>query len=195
MSQYLGRGATSRGRMTLTPALSTIVSDVPYLKDANDREAVIQGLANVQAALGRVAGLAFTYPNASVSAREYVEGMVVSPSNRRSNHWMGTNRIGADDGRLGDGTTGSVVDLNTRVYGTDNLFVVDASIFPGVPTTNPSSYIVTAAEHASQKILSLPATRPVGRWGQCGGRRWTGSFLCVEGTTCTPQNEWYSQCL
>ncbi|GAB1320084.1 hypothetical protein MFIFM68171_10294 [Madurella fahalii] len=195
MSQYLGRGATSRGRMTLTPALSTIVSDVPYLKDPNDREAVIQGIANVQAALAGVANLTFTYPNASVSAREYVEGMVVSPSNRRSNHWMGTNKLGADDGRLGPGDSGAVVDLDTRVYGTDNLFVVDASIFPGVPTTNPSSYIVTAAEHASQRILALPAPRPVGRWGQCGGRQWRGSFVCVEGTTCTPQNEWYSQCV
>lgn len=192
MSQYLGRGATSRGRMTITPSLTTVVSDVPYLKDANDKEAVIQGIINLQNALKNVEGLTWNFPNASISAREYVDAMVVSPSNRRANHWMGTAKIGPDDGRTGGS---AVVDLNARVYGTDNLFVVDASIFPGVPTTNPSAYIVTAAEHASQRMLALPAPKPIGKWGQCGGRQWTGSFMCVAGTTCQAQNEWYSQCL
>jgi cellobiose dehydrogenase (acceptor) len=50
-----------------------------------------------------------------------------------------------------------VVDLNTKVYGTDNIFVVDASIFPGHITGNPSAAIVIAAEHAADKILALPA--------------------------------------
>ncbi len=119
--------------------------------------------------------------------------MVVSYSNRRSNHWMGTNKLGTDDGRLPGGS--AVVDLNTRVYGTDNLFVVDASIFPGVPATNPSSYIVTAAEHASQKILALPPAQAAGRWGQCGGLNWNGSQSCAAPYTCTYQNAYYSQCL
>ena len=66
---------------------------------------------------------------------------------------MGTAKIGPDDGRQG-GT--SVVDLNTKVYGTDNIFVVDASIFPGLPSTNPSALIVTASEKAASLILALP---------------------------------------
>lgn len=60
--------------------------------------------------------------------------------------------MGTDDGRSG-GT--AVVDTNTKVYGTDNIFVVDASIFPGQITTNPSGMIVTVAEHAAEKILAL----------------------------------------
>lgn len=60
--------------------------------------------------------------------------------------------MGVDDGRTG-GT--AVVDLNTKVYGTDNLFVVDASIFPGMITANPSAAIVIAAEHAASRILAL----------------------------------------
>ena len=75
MSQYLGRGATSRGRMTITPALTTVVSDVPYLKDANDKEAVIQGIINLQNALKGVSGLTWNFPNASVSARDYVNNV------------------------------------------------------------------------------------------------------------------------
>jgi cellobiose dehydrogenase (acceptor) len=66
-----------------------------------------------------------------------------------------------------------VVDLDTKVYGvsdsqtlkqhvltrtypqTDNLFVVDASIFPGMMTGNPSGVIITAAERAAERILAL----------------------------------------
>ncbi|KAK3295479.1 uncharacterized protein B0H64DRAFT_146794 [Chaetomium fimeti] len=192
ISQYLGRGATSRGRMTITPALTTVVSDVPYLKDPNDKEAVIQGIINLKTALNTVEGLTWTFPNASVSARDYVDNMVVATSNRRANHWMGTNKIGTDDGRSGGS---AVVDLNAKVWGTDNLFVIDASIFPGVPTTNPTSYIVTASEHASHRILGMPALKAVPRYGQCGGRQWTGSFVCAAGSTCKAQNAYYSQCL
>lgn len=47
---------------------------------------------------------------------------------RRANHWIGTAKLGTDSALTG-GT--AVVDLNTQVYGTDNIHVVDASIFPG----------------------------------------------------------------
>lgn len=61
--------------------------------------------------------------------------------------------MGLDDGRRDNGT--AVVDTDTRVYGMDNLFVVDASIFPGLMTGNPSAMIVSASEHAADHILAL----------------------------------------
>jgi cellobiose dehydrogenase (acceptor) len=70
--------------------------------------------------------------------------------------------MGLDDGRKAGGT--AVVDLNTKVYGTDNLFVVDGSIFPGMVSANPSAMIVTAAENAAARILVLkngPTSKPV----------------------------------
>jgi len=36
---------------------------------------------------------------------------------------------------------------------------------------------------------------PVAKYGQCGGSGWTGSTLCVTGSTCTVVNSFYSQCL
>ncbi|KAJ0109222.1 cellobiose dehydrogenase [Diaporthe amygdali] len=156
MSQYLGRGAVSRGRTTITSGLSMVVSTLPYLNDKNDVAAVIQGIKNLQAALKSVSNLTWTYPDPSTSVEDFVNNMVVSYSNRRSNHWIGSAKLGTDDGRNG-GT--AVVDVNTKVYGTDNLFVVDASIFPGHVTTNPSAYIVTAAEKASEKIIALAANK------------------------------------
>jgi cellobiose dehydrogenase (acceptor) len=77
---------------------------------------------------------------------------------RRANHWLGTAKLGTDSGLAGGS---SVVDTNTKVYGTDNIFVVDASIFPGMPSTNPSAVIVVAAERASELILALPVATAV----------------------------------
>ncbi|KAI1463091.1 carbohydrate-binding module family 1 protein [Daldinia caldariorum] len=193
MSQYLGRGAKSRGRMTITKALTTVVSTVPYLQDKNDVQAVIQGIKNLQAALANVEGLTWTYPPSNTTVEDFVNNMLVSYTNRRSNHWIGTNKLGTDDGRINSGS--AVVDLNTRVYGTDNLFVVDASIFPGHITTNPTSYIVIAAEHASEKILALALPEAQPRYAQCGGLLWTGSFQCAAPYTCKYQNDFYYQCV
>ena len=74
--------------------------------------------------------------------------------------------MGLDDGRgLVSGVQGTaVVDTNTKVYGTDNLFVVDASIFPGITTGNPSSTIVSVAERASERILALGLTTTVAKY-------------------------------
>jgi cellobiose dehydrogenase (acceptor) len=85
-----------------------------------------------------------------------------------------------------------VVDVNTKVYGTDNLFVVDASIFPGMPTGNPSAMIVIASEQASQRILNLQVPAALGSGKQCGGRTWGGSFNCQAPYVCTFVNHDYS---
>ncbi|KAJ8123784.1 hypothetical protein ONZ43_g345 [Nemania bipapillata] len=164
MSQYLGRGSTSRGRMTIRQGLDTFVSDPPYLKDENDKLAVIASIDGLRKALSTYPGLKFSFPPANQTVKDYVDGIVVSAAKRRANHWLGTNKMGLDDGRKANGT--AVVDLNTKVYGTDNLFVVDGSIFPGQVTANPSAMIVTAAENAAARILALkngPRTKPVSR--------------------------------
>lgn len=191
ISQYLGRGATSRGRMTITPDLNTVVSTLPYLNNEYDKAAVIQGIKNLQAGLASVQNLTWTYPNSSQTVEEFVDTMVVSYSNRRANHWIGTAKLGTDDARQNGGT--AVVDLNTRVYGTDNLFVVDASIFPGMPSSNPSSMIVIAGEHASERILATPPLVASARYAQCGGLTWNGPFVCAATYTCQYQNDYYSQ--
>lgn len=71
MSQYLGRGATSRGRMTITPELTTEVSTLPYLRNQYDIDAVVQGIINLQNALKSV-NLTWTYPTPNLTAAEFV---------------------------------------------------------------------------------------------------------------------------
>jgi cellobiose dehydrogenase (acceptor) len=59
--------------MTITSSLNTVVSDVPYLKDENDVEAVITGLERLQEALSGYEGLVWLAPAANQTAREFVE--------------------------------------------------------------------------------------------------------------------------
>ncbi|KAI0130528.1 hypothetical protein BJ170DRAFT_620401 [Xylariales sp. AK1849] len=67
-------------------------------------------------------------------------------------HFVGTTKMGLDDGRS-NGT--AVVDTDTKVYGTDNLFVVDASMHPDLPTGNTQAIVMVAAERAVDRILAL----------------------------------------
>ncbi|OAA59901.1 cellobiose dehydrogenase [Niveomyces insectorum RCEF 264] len=153
ITQYLGTGSVSRGRMTITRRLDTRVSTPPYLHDDFDKEAVVEGIQYIVKTLAQVSNLTWIRPSPNVTVVDYVNSIPAKPAQRCSNHWIGTAKMGLDDGRAG-GT--AVVDTNTKVYGTDNIFVVDASIFPGHITGNPSAAIVIAAEHASRKILALP---------------------------------------
>lgn len=79
MSQYLGRGAVSRGRMTITKALTTVVSTVPYLQDKNDIAAVIQGIKNLQAALTNVKNLVWALPPANTTVEDFVNNVSLAP--------------------------------------------------------------------------------------------------------------------
>lgn len=89
MSQYLGRGSTSRGRMAITAQLSTVVAEHPYLRTAGDKEAVLRSLDNLRAALTPVKNLTWALPLSNQTTADYVNSLVVSAAARRSNHWMG----------------------------------------------------------------------------------------------------------
>ncbi|KAF2728141.1 cellobiose dehydrogenase [Polyplosphaeria fusca] len=152
ITQYLGLGTKSRGRMDITPQLNTRVATAPYLRDQYDKEAVVQGIEYMRGVLSKVQSLTWIVPTSSQTTTAFVNSVPTNPSSRGSNHWIGTCMIGSDDGRSGGK---AVVDLDTKVYGTDNLFVVDASIFPGITTGNPSAAIMIMAEKAAERILAL----------------------------------------
>lgn len=151
ISNYLGLGQVARGRTTINSDLNMIVETMPGVsQNGADRDAIIQGVENMRSALSNVSGLTILSPTSDVSAADYVDSTQHAPVN----HWLGSCKLGTDDGRHG-GT--AVVDPDTKVYGMDNLFVVDGSIFPGLTTANPSAAIVIAAERAAERIIALQA--------------------------------------
>lgn len=150
LSHYLGRGKTSRGRTTITSGLNMIVADTPYINNDDDLAATKDAIRTVVSALSQDKQIDVVFPSKNTTLDDYLADYAQSTGTRSANHWMGSCKMGIDSG-LENGT--AVVDTDTKVYGMDNLFVVDASIFPGMITTNPSALIVSVAEHAVGKIL------------------------------------------
>lgn len=79
VTQYLGTGSVSRGRMTITRQLNTRVTTPPYLRDEHDREAVIQGIINLRESLKGVANLTWITPPSNVTVEAFVDSVSISP--------------------------------------------------------------------------------------------------------------------
>ncbi|GAA0271309.1 hypothetical protein GCM10010302_06100 [Streptomyces polychromogenes] len=65
-------------------------------------------------------------------------------------HPVGTCAMGPDP------AAGAVVDPAGRVHGVDNLWVVDASIMPDVPSTNTHLPTLMLAEHIAATLRGAP---------------------------------------
>ncbi|RYP78208.1 hypothetical protein DL771_000685 [Monosporascus sp. 5C6A] len=148
MDIFLTKGSTSRGELGITAEGATHFVKDPLMNTDGDKEAVN---IFVETLLGyaRKPDAAFIWPGpggANATASDVLKEMLSGI------HVVASAPIGTDDGREGGN---AVVDLDTRVYGTDNLFVVDASINPSVPTGNTMAITMLVAEKAAEKILAL----------------------------------------
>jgi cellobiose dehydrogenase (acceptor) len=83
ISQYLGTGTTSRGRMGITPSLGTRVITPPYLRNAQDKEAVVQGIEYVRGVLSQIGNLTWVVPTVNQTTTAFVNSVssaISSPS-------------------------------------------------------------------------------------------------------------------
>ncbi|PYH97373.1 FAD/NAD(P)-binding domain-containing protein [Aspergillus ellipticus CBS 707.79] len=145
ITAYMTHGLTSSGVLGLNVDGDTVFDKSPYLQTAGDRAAAtafIQEMVND-----------LTDPSTGYKLETYTNVSAILGSQSPGMHYTTTAKLGTDDGRYGNGT--SVVDLNTKVYGTDNLFVVDGSIHPDLPTGNIQATIMVVAEAAVARILAL----------------------------------------
>jgi cellobiose dehydrogenase (acceptor) len=150
LAQYITIGQAARGRTTITSDLKMNVSTgVSVLEHESDQVAIAQGIETMVNILKKVPGLKVLSPPSGMSALEYVK----STTHLYVNHWLGSCKMGNDDGRKVNGT--AVVDADSKVYGTDNLFVADGSIFPGQTTSNPQAAITIVGERVAELILAL----------------------------------------
>ncbi|KAJ7768340.1 cellobiose dehydrogenase [Mycena metata] len=146
ITAYLSAGIKSRGRLGINAAMTGTPLINPWLVNAADKSTLIQGLKNIVSTMSSVPGLTMITPDNTTTIDAYVNSY--DPSTMDSNHWIGSNIIGTVAGQ-------AVVDPNTKVFNTNNLFVVDASIVPSLPYGNPHGLIMSMAEQASAKILAL----------------------------------------
>ncbi|MGV2922077.1 GMC oxidoreductase, partial [Streptomyces alfalfae] len=121
--------------------------------DGHDERTIVDGL--------RIAReVAATAPLDEWLLREVAPGPEVtsdadlSEYGRRAAHTVyhpaGTCKMGAED----DPT--AVVDPQLRLRGHDGLRIVDASVFPTMPTINPMVTVLLAAERAADLISARP---------------------------------------
>jgi choline dehydrogenase len=85
-------------------------------------------------------------PGESISTREQIKGFIKNQA--WGHHASCTCKMGAKDDAM------AVLDSKFRVYGTKNLRVVDASVFPHIPGLFIVSAIYMISEKASDVILS-----------------------------------------
>ncbi|KAF5575077.1 cellobiose dehydrogenase [Fusarium pseudoanthophilum] len=144
---FLTHGTSTVGELGITAGGNTVLNTKPWLIDQEDRKAMADFVQYwLDLTSGSNSTLSYITPGATVDD-------ILSTKMISGDHWMGSAKMGVDDGRKANGS--AVVDLNTKVYGTDNLFVVDASMHPDLPTGNTQAIIMVAAEHAAEKIAAL----------------------------------------
>lgn len=152
--------ARSIGRMWLRSADPSVkpALDFRYFTDpeGHDERTIVDGL--------RIAReVAATAPLSDWLLREVAPGPDVqsdadlSEYGRRAAHTVyhpaGTCRMGAEDDPM------AVVDPQLRLRGHDGLRIVDASVFPTMPTINPMVTVLLAAERAADLIMARPAPK------------------------------------
>jgi cellobiose dehydrogenase (acceptor) len=122
----------------VTSTGATVLSNTPYFSNTVDREGLAAYITSFIAATAANTSSGLTVANATATAEDYINDDFA-----QGTHFVGTAKIG------------DVVDTDTKVFGTDNLFVVDASIHADLPTGNTMAIIMVVAEQAAKRILAL----------------------------------------
>ena len=141
LNVYGTSGLRSMGRVTLdgkglaTPAANFYTAD-------GDATAIATFIHNIFAALpASLSPLNLAKSSTVDQIKAYITSSTTY-TRGNVNHWSSSCRLG------------SCVDVDTKVIGMQNLFVVDASIVEPL-TTNPVMGIMIAAERAAERILAL----------------------------------------
>lgn len=141
----LTHGLDSTGELVITSQGTTEFSTTPWLNTDGDKAAVTAYMEKLLGYMRRPGSNLVPVAGLNITAAE------LAGEHGSTVHFVGSCRLGEDDGRESGGR--AVVDLNARVYGTDNLYIVDASIHPDLPTGNTQAPVMVVAEKASALIL------------------------------------------
>ncbi|TLS20926.1 uncharacterized protein PpBr36_10735 [Pyricularia pennisetigena] len=135
---YLTHGLTSKGSVGIDGSGKMVFRQKPYLVDEADRRAALAFIEETAAAVK-------AYPGWQLKG--YTNATAVLDKIEPGNHFVGTAAMGEDK-------ASSVVGPDARVHGMENLYVVDASMHPDLPTGNTNAIVMVAAEAAIGKIIA-----------------------------------------
>ena len=142
---------TSRGSVRMASAVpgDPPVIEANYLSTEHDRNLMLRGIRLVRE-------IAKAAPLSGVIEDEMTPGVHVDDDEAimayvRQTAWTVFHPSGTC--RMGDVAAESVVDANLKVHGVPSLRVVDASIFPSLPSGNTNAPCLMVAERAATKIL------------------------------------------
>ncbi|KAI9367699.1 hypothetical protein BJX61DRAFT_527257 [Aspergillus egyptiacus] len=144
ITAYMTHGLTSKGELGLDTNQRTTITKSPYLQTAGDREAAALFIQSMVDAINA--------PGSGLQLVQYTNTSAILGSLTAGIHYAGTTKMGTDDGRFNHGT--AVVDTNTKVYGMDNLYIVDGGIHPDLASGNNQAIIMVVAENAVERILA-----------------------------------------
>ncbi|PVI00329.1 carbohydrate-binding module family 1 protein [Periconia macrospinosa] len=143
----LTHNTTSSGMLGITPEGNTVWTTSPYLHTPTDREAMALAI-DEWLAMTRAPNSTIAYNGpANITGAE----IVATAKTSAGTHMTGTTIMGVDP-------KDSVVDADCKVWGTENLFVVDAGMHADLPTGNTQAIVGVAAEHAAKRIIALGTT-------------------------------------
>ncbi|KAK0466740.1 uncharacterized protein EV420DRAFT_1474181 [Desarmillaria tabescens] len=137
---YLTHGLTSSGRLGILSNGTTTLLDSPWLTTEDDKTSITSFMETFIGYFDNQTVLSISAD--SVTAEGLTETYTTG------SHWAASCAMGESN----DGS--SVVDTDTKVWGTDNLFIADASIHPDLPIGNIQATIMVVAEKAAEKILA-----------------------------------------
>ena len=142
---------TSRGSVRMSSANPSTppIIQANYLSTEHDRALMLSGMRLVRE-------LAKAAPLADIIQEELAPGSAVDTDDSimayiERTAWTVFHPSGTC--RMGDNASESVVDANLKVHGVPSLRVVDASIFPSLPSGNTNAPCLMVAERAATKIL------------------------------------------
>jgi choline dehydrogenase-like flavoprotein len=143
----------SRGRVWITTAEPTAAPSIDYGyftdADGEDEATLIAGVRlarriAAEAPMSRWIGPE-VFPGEGLTSDDDLS-TALRATHQTVYHVSGTCRMGADDDPM------AVCDPELRVRGVDGLRIVDASIFPTIPSVNPVGTVMTVAERAADLI-------------------------------------------
>jgi choline dehydrogenase-like flavoprotein len=134
----LRRDSAAVPRIEIDPAYHTIASDLENLQHAIEAtRAVVEGTTLRSLVREEL------IPGTKREGMSHLDRAIARFS-QTLYHPTGTCRMGSDDQ--------SVVDASLAVRGVDDLYVIDASVLPTIPTVNPNATVMMIARHAAKQI-------------------------------------------